>query len=163
MYYSVDGNDLHFVRSQTFRQRFRDWSTHVDDQSVGTPLPNLSCTTAFHLKAGRMVKNDLRGYKESVVALKRIEMRLDFHAVIECLTFLPIKLPIRLGRSAVDVKRQHREQFQQHCKCWAEYLQEEKARQMQVQDPEVWPPKPWPWPFDDLMAMPVVVWVSHDK
>ena len=136
-------------------------SIHVNDQSIGTSLANISSTRAFHLKDKGMKVTDLRNYDAEVVAMKRIEVRLDFHDVIECMHFRCVSKPSSTEVSQAEVDRMHQQRVFQDCYTWAEYVLEEKKRQMQVGDPKMWPPKPWPWKFEDVLSMPVVIWVSH--
>ena len=90
-------------------------------------------------------------------------MRWDYHRVCQCLNFRFVKKEKPEGASYEEVERLYRQRATADCNNWAEYLVVEKKRQMQVEDPSVWPPKPWPWEFKDALTMPVVIWVIYKK
>ena len=135
---------------------------HVNEQSISTSLADLSCTEAFHLINSEMRRVDFGNMRNgNRVALKRLEMRLDYHKVSQSLNLRSLKKEKPEGVTPAEVERLHRQRVMAECKNWAEYLLQEKTRQMQVEDMSVWPPLPWE--VEDVLTMPVVIWVNYKK
>ena len=93
--------------------------------------------------------------------MKCIEVRPDYERVMERLQFHRVPLPDRETKDAA--KLAHRQQVIEGCRVWADYLLTEKRRQMNIEDPAIWPRMPHPWPIEDVLSMPVVIWISIGK
>ena len=134
---------------------------YARDHGVATALQNVSSAKAYHLKGGIAVEVDLAKVHPEVVAMKCIEVRLDYERVMERLQFHRVPLPERETKDAA--KLAHRQQVIEGCRAWADYLLTEKRRQMNIEDPAIWPRMPHPWPIEDVLSMPVVIWISIGK
>ena len=121
---------------------------------------NQSDTRAYHLKAGSLRRVDLDSVNAGVVAAKCIELRLDCWKVMERLQFHKVRLPDRADKETARLA--HRQQVSDDARAWADYLLTEKCRQMYIENKSMWPPQPHPWHIEDVLSMPVVLWIAID-
>ena len=154
----------------TVTQIFRhaDYDAYINTQGIVADLHHISNTTAYHLKGGHRLQLDLNDVFPGKVAMRSIEMRLDYERVMERLNFQPIALPkiqnTEESQTTNDKKRRramHQQQVVQDCSTWSECLLKEKRRQMNIEDRSIWPN--FPWSAEDVMSMPVVIWIKINK
>jgi hypothetical protein len=154
----------------TVMQIFRhaDYDAYINTQGIVADLHHISNTTAYHLKGGQCFQLDLNNVFPGTVAMRSIEMRLDYERVMERLNFQPIALPkiqtTEESLSTNDKKRRramHEQQVVQDCSTWSECLLKEKRRQMNIEDLTIWPKLMWN--AEDVMSMPVVIWIKMKK
>ena len=154
----------------TVVQIFRNavYEAYANDEGIVTDLQNLTNSTAYHIKNGQLYRKELNDVFPGKVAMKCIEMRLDYEQVMERMQFQSIGIPKdesgEDGQDENDNKHNrtmHRKRVMEVCLTWAEFLLKEKRRQMNIEDRTIWPTLPW-CPRD-VLSMPVVIWIKINK
>ena len=130
------------------------------DHGVVTSLRNVSSTKAYHLKGGIGWEVDLDKVNPGVVAVKCIELRLDYEIVMERLPFQAVCMPERGSKD--EARLAHMKQVSEDGSAWTDYLLTERRRQMNIEDPRIWPRR-CPLLIEDVLSMPVVAWISISK
>jgi hypothetical protein len=134
------------------------YADYAGNGGIVTAVGNITPTQAYHLKDGRLEEVELATVNQGKVAIKMIEVRLDYECVMERLQFRCIAKP--KGENEEVTRRAHEKQVTEDCMAWADYLLKEKQRQANTVDRRNWPTEPRAWGFRDVLTMPVVIWIT---
>ena len=137
-----------------------EYAEYAADQGMVASLRSVTCHDAFHLKEGRAAPIQLPNVNSEFVCVKMIEIRLDYEQVMERWQFRCVAQPLRDTKEEQQLA--HAQRVAQIGNEWAEYLIQEKRRQLNIENSIIWP-KTRPWSFEDVLSMPVVVWISKKK